>query len=86
MKKLMSKCAMLAAVFASAFSFAESAQTDSHDFALSGGDELIKLSEDNVLVFKQNGTLKVTGSGYVEILAVGGGGGGGANRETHRRG
>lgn len=77
MKKLMSKCAMLAAVFASAFSFAESAQTDSPDFALSGGDELIKLSEDNVLVFKQNGTLKVTGSGYVEILAVGGGGGGG---------
>lgn len=77
MKRLMSKCAMFAAVFASAFSFAESAQDNSPDFELSGGDELIKLSEDDVRVFRRNGTLKVTGSGYVEILAVGGGGGGG---------
>ncbi len=56
---------------------------DTPDFALSGGDELIPLYEDTVLVFRQSGTLHVTGSGYVEILAVGGGGGGGANGTSY---
>ena len=50
---------------------------DSNDFELAGGDELIPLYQDSVLVFRESGMLNVTGSGYVEVLAVGGGGGGG---------
>lgn len=55
---------------------------DSDDFELTGGDELIPLYQDTVLVFRKSGTLEVTGSGYVEILAVGGGGGGGSLEGT----
>lgn len=51
---------------------------DTEDFELRGGDRLIPLVEDSVLVYTNSGTLTVTGSGTVEILAVGGGGGGGA--------
>ena len=80
----MKKAIALTVIMGASLLSAQNKEVDSPDFALSGGNELIKLAEDNVLVFRENGTLKVTGSGYVEILAVGGGGGGGANRENHQ--
>jgi len=80
----MKKAIALTVIMGASLLLAQNKEVDSPDFALSGGNELIKLAEDNVLVFRENGTLKVTGSGYVEILAVGGGGGGGANRENHQ--
>ena len=55
---------------------------DSSDFLLTGGDEILPVWDDTVLVFRQSGTLTVTGEGNVEILAVGGGGGGGSLRGT----
>lgn len=74
----MKKAIALTVIMGASLLLAQNKEVNSPDFALSGGNELIKLAEDNVLVFRENGTLKVTGSGYVEILAVGGGGGGGA--------
>ena len=50
---------------------------DSPDFTLTGGDEILPIWDETVHVFRQSGTLTVTGSGTVEMLAVGGGGGGG---------
>ncbi len=50
---------------------------DSPDFTLTGGDEILPIWDETVHVFRQSGTLTVTGSGTVELLAVGGGGGGG---------
>ena len=54
--------------------------SDSSSFSISGdvNAEELTLHDGNALVFRQNGTLTVTGAGIVDILAVGGGGGGGA--------
>ena len=82
----MKKAIALTVIMGASLLLAQNKEVDSPDFALSGGNELIKLAEDNVLVFRENGTLKVTGSGYVEILAVGGGGGGGNAQGTYGAG
>ena len=82
----MKKAIALTVIMGASLLLAQNKEMDSPDFALSGGNELIKLAEDNVLVFRENGTLKVTGSGYVEILAVGGGGGGGNAQGTYGAG
>ena len=66
----MKKAIALTVIMGASLLLAQNKEVDSPDFALSGGNELIKLAEDNVLVFRENGTLKVTGSGYVEVLAV----------------
>ena len=50
---------------------------DSDDFLLEGGDETVYLQDGTAQVFRNDGTLTVTGYGYVEVLIVGGGGGGG---------
>lgn len=50
---------------------------DSADFALDGGDEKLYLTDGTAHVFRNDGTLTVTGFGFVELLVVGGGGGGG---------
>lgn len=52
-------------------------EADTDDFRLSGGDKCIPMLEDTVLIFRQSGSLNVSGSGLVEVLLVGGGGGGG---------
>ena len=57
-------------------SFVPDVAADSDDFALTGGDQRVELSEDEVLVFTNSGPLSVSGSGRVEVLLVGGGGGG----------
>lgn len=79
MRKLTNRITSIMALTAASLMLATNAKGDTPDFALSGGDELIPLYEDTVLVFRQGGTLHVTGSGYVDILLVGGGGGGGSN-------
>ena len=56
------------------------------DFALSGGDAVAVKSGGIVHTFTQSGTLSVSGSGTVELLAVGGGGGGGAINEKRAAG
>jgi len=50
----------------------------SEDFAVAGSGETLLDGKDIVVCFTNNGTLTVTGTGYVEFLAVGGGGGGGS--------
>ena len=70
-------CAALAALSAAC------AGDNSVDFMLSGGDRMIPLVDDTVLVFTNSGTLAVTGSGTVELLAVGGGGGGGMRHSSN---
>lgn len=52
--------------------------TPGSDFGIVGSEEILADGGDVVLRFTADGTLSVTGSGYVELLAVGGGGGGGA--------
>ena len=53
------------------------ALADSEDFLLEGGDETVYLKDGTAQVFRNDGTLTVTGSGSVELLIVGGGGSGG---------
>ena len=62
--------------------FLREAIADSGDFELSGG-ELLPLKDDTAVVFRESGTLKVAGSGSVELLMVGGGGGGGEGDDTY---
>jgi len=58
--------------------------SDSVSFAISGdaNAEELTLHDGNALVFRQNGSLTITGGGTLEILAVGGGGGGSATNST----
>ena len=52
------------------------------DFALSGGNSVAVTAGGIVHTFTQSGTLSVSGSGTVELLAVGGGGGGGSTNNA----
>ena len=65
--------------------FTPSATVDSGFFEGEGGNEVIEIRDDSVRdevrVFRQSGTLTLTGRGTVEVLAVGGGGGGGTLSE-----
>ena len=65
-----------------AFTPSVALDVDSADFLLTGGDEILPIWDETVHIFRQSGTLTVTGSGSVELLAVGGGGGGGSLAET----
>ena len=56
---------------------------DTEDFTLTGGDRMIPMIDGTAHVFTNSGTLTVTGSGMVELLAVGGGGGGGGRHVTN---
>ena len=57
------------------------------DFILAGdaNSTTSAVGNDDVITFTQSGTLTVTGSGTVDLLAVGGGGGGGAIKDSDKR-
>ena len=44
----------------------------------SGNPEMAVQGDDSILIFDTNATIRVTGSGVLDVLVVGGGGGGGA--------
>ena len=50
----------------------------SEDFDISGGVIVTNISREIVTKFTSDGQLTILGSGYVELLAIGGGGGGGS--------
>lgn len=58
-------------------SFVRTAGTDSEDFRLAGGNRKYLGLDGTALAFTENGSLTVTGDGFVDVLLVGGGGGGG---------
>ena len=57
--------------------FKRLAKPRSEDFDVRGGDQVLRVDGEKVRVFKKSGTMKVTGSGMLEVLVVGGGGVGG---------
>jgi len=67
----------LVAISYAAAALADVVPADSDDFAVTGGDETVPLLDGTARIFRNDGTLTVTGSGYLELLVVGGGGGGG---------